>query len=116
LPVLQKPLDAGAVRRVLAARNIETAAPAGMAGSLEEALARDWIEFWYQPKIDLRLMQIAGVETFARVLHPELGMLSPAAFMHGATERDLLLLTRRALTSALTAAADFSRLGINLRL
>lgn len=116
LPVLRKPLDVLAVQQVLNAQNMDDAPQIGAAPSLQEALARDWIEFWYQPKIDLRLMQIAGVETFARILHPQLGMLSPASFMQGATEADLILLTQRALASALGAAARFSGLGINLRL
>ena len=30
----------------------------------------NWVEFWYQPKIDLRRKQLAGAEAFARVLPP----------------------------------------------
>ena len=116
LPVLAKPLDPAAVQRALAAARIDCVLPGAAGAGLAEALAQDWIQFWYQPKIDLRRMQIAGVETFARVQHPELGMLAPASFMRGATEADLTLLTRRALVSALGAAANFSDLGINLRL
>jgi EAL domain-containing protein (putative c-di-GMP-specific phosphodiesterase class I) len=115
LPVLQKPLDAPAVRQVLSALDLDETS-AGAAPDLAEALARDWIEFWYQPKIDLRRMQIAGVETFARVQHPQLGVLSPGSFMDSATDGDLVQLARRALISALGAAARFSGLGINLRL
>ncbi|HEV7277743.1 MAG TPA: EAL domain-containing protein [Devosiaceae bacterium] len=115
LPVLEKPLAPQAVRQVLEAAGLECSPPDGAATTLAEALAQDWIEFWYQPKIDLRHMQIAGVETFARVRHPHLGMLAPHRFMEGATEAELTLLTRQALVSALGAAASFSELGINLR-
>jgi EAL domain-containing protein (putative c-di-GMP-specific phosphodiesterase class I) len=96
LPVLKKPLDMLAVQQVLKDQNLYHATASGGAPSLKEALAQEWIEFRYQPKIDLRRMQIAGVETFARVLHPQLA--------------------RRALASALRAATRFSNLGINLRL
>lgn len=115
LPVLQKPLAPPAVLRALEAAKVECSSP-GATLTLAEALARDWIEFWYQPKIDLGRMQIAGVETFARVRHPQHGMLGPQSFMAGASEAELDLLTRRALVSALGAATSFSELGINLRL
>jgi EAL domain-containing protein (putative c-di-GMP-specific phosphodiesterase class I) len=113
LPALKKPLRQGTVRSVLAKLNL--GAPAKASAMLDEALSEDWIEFWYQPKVDLRKRQLAGVETFARVKHPELGILPPAVFMHGATETDLLHLTQRALQAALSAAANFSQVGISLR-
>jgi EAL domain-containing protein (putative c-di-GMP-specific phosphodiesterase class I) len=112
LPALKKPLRAAAVRKVLAAQKL---APAPAAATLDEALTHEWIEFWYQPKIDLSKRQISGVETFARVKHPELGTLPPAVFMRGATEADLLHLTEHALAAALRAAANFTQVGINLR-
>ncbi len=113
LPVLKKPLRQGMVRSVLAKLNL--GAPATASAMLDDALSEDWIEFWYQPKVDLGKRQLAGVETFARVKHPELGILPPAVFMHGATETDLLRLTERALQAALRAAANFSQVGISLR-
>jgi EAL domain-containing protein (putative c-di-GMP-specific phosphodiesterase class I) len=82
---------------------------------LGEALKNHWIEFWYQPKIDLKKKQIAGVETFARLRHPELGTLAPGVFMSGADEQSVTALTERALVSALSAASNFAQLGINLR-
>jgi EAL domain-containing protein (putative c-di-GMP-specific phosphodiesterase class I) len=110
LPTLRKPLRESAVRKVLATQKLT---PLG--SMLDEALARDWIEFWYQPKIDLVKRQISGVETFARARHPEQGTLPPAVFMRGATERDLLQLTEHALKAALGAASNFSQVGISLR-
>lgn len=116
LPALPKPLDTHTIRQLLKAQNLDFSPVPLSTGSLDEALANNWVEFWYQPKIDLGKKQIAGVETFARVRHPELGTLPPGVFMQGATEADLVRLAEGALTSALTAAANFSRLGINLRL
>jgi EAL domain-containing protein (putative c-di-GMP-specific phosphodiesterase class I) len=49
-------------------------------------LRNGWIEFWYQPKIDLRKKQLVGVEAFARARHPQDGVLLPGTFMPGATE------------------------------
>jgi len=116
LPVLKKPFETAAILRIL--QQLELGHPAAVAAqiTLDEALANDWIEFWYQPKIDLRRKQLVGAEAFARARHPQFGVLSPSAFMPGATEADLLALAEIALISALKAASSFSTLGINLRL
>ena len=115
LTPLKKPLDVHAVRGVLNAQGIKYTPVASATVTLSEALANDWIEFWYQPKINLSKKQIAGVETFARVRHPELGTLPPSIFMQDASDADLMLLTQQALGAALAAARNFSQLGINLR-
>lgn len=81
---------------------------------LAEAIANGWIEFWYQPKIDLRRKHLAGVEALARCRHPELGILLPAAFLPGASEADLTALSELALASVLTSGERQARLGINM--
>ena len=81
---------------------------------LSGALASGWIEFWYQPKIDLRRRGVTGAEIFARVKHPWYGVLSPATFMPGADAKSLTLLTERALLSALDTSVKLSKAGINL--
>ena len=92
--------------------------PPAVAGRIElaDALTNEWIEFWYQPKIDLRRKQLVGAEAFARARHPAHGILLPSAFMPGATETALLALSELALSKALTAAAKFAKLGVNLRM
>jgi EAL domain-containing protein (putative c-di-GMP-specific phosphodiesterase class I) len=113
LPPLEKPLPVQKVRQVLAAQNLKLL-PAASA-TLREALSANLVEFWFQPKIDLGKRQIAGVELFARVRHPELGTLSPGIFMQGATEADLIRLTERGLGAALRSASGFCEAGIHLR-
>jgi EAL domain-containing protein (putative c-di-GMP-specific phosphodiesterase class I) len=81
---------------------------------LSGALASGWIEFWYQPKIDLRKRDVTGAEIFARVKHPWYGVLSPATFMPGADAKSLTLLTERALLSALETSVKLSKAGIDL--
>jgi EAL domain-containing protein (putative c-di-GMP-specific phosphodiesterase class I) len=81
---------------------------------LKAALASGWIEFWYQPKIDLRRRDVTGAEIFARVKHPWYGILSPATFMPGADQKSLTLLTERALLSALETSVKLTKAGINL--
>lgn len=113
LPALKKPLETNQVRNVLVSQHFMIAeAPSA---SLGEALRENWVEFWYQPKIDLVKRQIAGVETFARIRHPELGTVPPAVFMQGASESDLVRLSERAIRAALNAASEFARLGVHLK-
>ncbi len=83
---------------------------------LDEALDKNWIEFWYQPKIDLRKKQLIGAEAFARARHPQHGVLMPSAFMPGARESSLITLSERALSQTLQAALNFAKLGLNLRM
>jgi EAL domain-containing protein (putative c-di-GMP-specific phosphodiesterase class I) len=83
--------------------------------ALDEALSKGWIEFWYQPKIDLRKKQLVGVEALARARHPQDGVLMPSAFLPGATEADLIALSEQTLADTLKAALNFSRIGVNLR-
>jgi EAL domain-containing protein (putative c-di-GMP-specific phosphodiesterase class I)/FixJ family two-component response regulator len=45
---------------------------------LTEALASDWLELWYQPKIDLNAFSVCGGEALLRARHPNLGLLAPA--------------------------------------
>jgi EAL domain-containing protein (putative c-di-GMP-specific phosphodiesterase class I)/CheY-like chemotaxis protein len=118
LPVLRKPFTSAAVKEMLQELQLGDSAPQGSRGgrvALSEALAHDWIEFWYQPKIDLRKKQLAGVETFARCRHPQHGILAPAAFMPDASDADILTLSERALGYTLNAALNFARLGVHLR-
>src|SRR5579875_2461763 len=92
------------------------APPATHRVALGEALAGNWIEFWFQPKINLRRKQLAGAELVARARHPQHGVVLESAFLPGAADADLLALARRELDSALKAAADFAALGLHLKL
>ena len=114
LPVLKKPFDTGAVVAIMQTLKLGHAAPQAARVELSDVLNNGWIEFWYQPKIDLRRKQLAGVEAFARCRHPELGVLLPAAFMPGATEAALTTLSELALASVLTGSERLARLGINM--
>ena len=117
LPVLPKPFGSEAIVGILSSLQLGDAAPPVTARfGLDEALANNWIEYWYQPKIDLRRKQLIGAEAFVRGRHPKHGVVPPAAFMPGAADGDLLALAEHSLTNALKAGAKFSELGISLRL
>jgi EAL domain-containing protein (putative c-di-GMP-specific phosphodiesterase class I) len=77
---------------------------------LGHALRVGWVEFWYQPKIDLRNKQIIGVEMFVRARHPFHGVLPAAVLLPGADEKSLAQLSTCAINSALQASRRLSRL------
>jgi len=116
LPVLKKPFDTGAIVKILQALKLGHAPAVAARIELEEALANNWIDFWYQPKIDLRRKQLAGAEAFVRAKHPQHGYLQPSAFMPGASESALVALAERALIAVLKAGQSFSNVGVNLRM
>jgi EAL domain-containing protein (putative c-di-GMP-specific phosphodiesterase class I) len=58
---------------------------------LRYALGRHEFLLYYQPKIDLKTGLITGMEALIRWLHPERGMLLPAAFVPIAEECGLIL-------------------------
>lgn len=48
---------------------------------VDEALRTGQIRPWFQPQVDTRTGRLAGFEALARWHHPDLGVLSPAAFL-----------------------------------
>jgi EAL domain-containing protein (putative c-di-GMP-specific phosphodiesterase class I)/FixJ family two-component response regulator len=116
LPVLKKPFETDAIVTIL--HELKLAMPEAVAArlDLDEALNNKWIEFWYQPKIDLRKKRLAGAEAYARARHPQNGIVLPGAFMPGASDASVTKLSELALASALKAGRAFSKLGINLPL
>ena len=116
LPPLKKPFETGVILKMLS--DLKLGHPPAVAAriDLDEALNNGWIEFWYQPKIDLRRKQLVGMEAVARARHPELGVLMPAAFLPGATQSDLKTLSELALSRGLQSALAFAELGASLHL
>jgi EAL domain-containing protein (putative c-di-GMP-specific phosphodiesterase class I)/CheY-like chemotaxis protein len=115
LAPLKKPFETGAILKILAELKIGHPPSIATRLDLDEALDKGWIEFWYQPKIDLRRKQLVGAEAFARARHPTNGVLMPSAFMPGASDGSLIRLSELAITEALKAGLNFAKLGVNLR-
>ena len=84
--------------------------------AIDEALRNNWLEIWYQPKIDLKRKCLAGAEALARIRHPQQGMLWPASFLPGIDEESLSHLTEHALLSTLRNWSLFEEAGFNLHL
>jgi diguanylate cyclase (GGDEF)-like protein/PAS domain S-box-containing protein len=58
--------------------------------SLRPALAREEFELHYQPRVDLRSMQVVGMEALIRWRHPQQGMVPPQQFIGIAEETGLI--------------------------
>src|SRR5579872_5090268 len=116
LPILKKPFETDVIVEIVQELKLGTPPAVATRIDLDEALSKNWIEFWHQPKIDLRKKQLAGTEAFARARHPQHGILAPGSFMPGADDASLVALSEFALVSALKAGLAFSKLGVNLRI
>ena len=116
LPALKKPFGTDAVLKMISDLKLGIGAPVAARIGLNEALAGNMVEFWYQPKIDMRRKQLAGAEAFARVQHPQHGLIMPGAFMPGAAEADIVKLAELSVVSALKAQVSFGKIGIHLRM
>ena len=79
-------------------------------------MRNNWLEIWYQPKIDLKRKCLAGAEALARIRHPQEGMLWPESFLPGIDEASLTQLTEHALLTTLRNWATFDDAGFNLHL
>jgi len=58
---------------------------------LRKVLARNELQLFYQPQVELSTGKIVGVEALLRWQHPELGMLSPNKFIAVAEEMGLIV-------------------------
>lgn len=116
MPILKKPFETDMIVKII--QELKLGMPPAVAArlDLDDAINNKWIEFWYQPKIALRKKQLAGAEAYARVRHPQHGVVLAGAFTANASESATLKLSELALESALKTSDHFSKLGINLRL
>lgn len=60
---------------------LPTEAPPPLPVDLIEAFANNWLELWYQPKIDPHTLTARGAEALIRVRHPAWGIVPPAHFL-----------------------------------
>jgi EAL domain-containing protein (putative c-di-GMP-specific phosphodiesterase class I) len=108
LPTLHKPFRIEEIRKRLAHVTESTGVATG-GTDLASALRNNWLELWYQPKIDLKSMEVCGAEALIRIRHPEHGIIQPSTFLPPAGDPLYQPLTdfvvRRALADWSTFAA-----------
>jgi EAL domain-containing protein (putative c-di-GMP-specific phosphodiesterase class I) len=127
LPSLRKPFRIEDIKERLSYDKpiLETPKPAGEEGAptarpppvrLEEALRRNWLELWYQPKIDLRSLVVCGAEALIRVRHPDHGIIEPAQFLPAAGDPLYKPLSFFVLRRSMADWAAFAEKGFALKL
>jgi len=114
LPALKKPFGGDAIIKIAQELKLGLSLTAAASANLDDAITKNWIEFWYQPVIDLRRKRLVGTEMYARIRHPEAGIILPGGFIAGASPACIYKLSEMAVASALKAGASYSKLGINL--
>src|SRR5437762_5314973 len=99
LPCIKKPFDSATIHKLIKDLKLGMPPPVAARIMLDDALANNWIEFWYQPKIDINRKKLIGVECLARAQHPQHGVLPPHAFMPGARDTSITALAEKAVRS-----------------
>lgn len=62
-----------------------------VAEGLQTAIIRNEFFLFYQPQVDLKTLQLVGIEVFLQWDSPVLGRVSPSEFVHIAEETDFIL-------------------------
>jgi EAL domain-containing protein (putative c-di-GMP-specific phosphodiesterase class I) len=80
LPLLPTPFNDRDLReRVMPLMPKATIAPPVV--DVGEALHGDWLELWYQSKVDVRSLSVVGAEALIRLRHPTWGVFPPERFL-----------------------------------
>jgi EAL domain-containing protein (putative c-di-GMP-specific phosphodiesterase class I) len=128
LPSLPKPFRiADMIERLHAPPTLHIAKSAGEDGpseprpaharvKLQEALRRNWLDVWYQPKIDLKSFVVCGAEALIRVRHPAHGIIGPGEFLPPAGDPLYKPLSFFVVRRAMTDWATFAANGFPLKL
>jgi EAL domain-containing protein (putative c-di-GMP-specific phosphodiesterase class I)/CheY-like chemotaxis protein len=115
LAPLQKPFRVNALRDRLA-QVADHASLAEESRSLDMALRYNWLELWYQPKVNLRSRTICGAEALIRLRHPSRGLMAPASFLPPPGDALYSPLTDFIVGQALADWSRFARASMTSRL
>ena len=127
LPSLRKPFRIADIKERLHAtpelrvskspgEELSEVRPARSRVKLEEALRRNLLEVWYQPKIDLKSLIVCGAEALIRARHPDHGVIEPAEFLPPAGDPLYRPLSFFVIRRAMADWAVFAERGFPLKL
>ena len=92
-----------------------SAARLALMGEMRQAIRERQLVLHYQPKVDLRLGTVYGVEALVRWNHPEHGHLSPDQFVPLAEQTDLMSsLARWVMDESLAQVEEWRKSGLEL--
>jgi EAL domain-containing protein (putative c-di-GMP-specific phosphodiesterase class I) len=111
LPVLSTPFRPNELKERLAGL-LPVGPPPALPVAFTEALGNNWLELWYQPKIDPRALSPICAEALIRLRHPTWGIVPPACFLPEKGDPHF-----RALSDfvVLKAMADWTHFAIDYR-
>ncbi len=85
-------------------------------GRIEQALVDKEFVLYYQPKVNMRIGKIIGVEALIRWQHPEKGLLPPAAFLPVIENKRLAIeLGEWVIDTALEQIEHWSASGLDIK-
>ena len=116
MPAMQPPYQADVVKKSVQELGLRRDEAGRPKVTLAQALSNDWLELWYQPKIDLASKRLSGAEGLIRVKHPKHGIIFPDQFLPGSSEDDMLALTETVILTALRDWEALSQSGAPLKL
>jgi EAL domain-containing protein (putative c-di-GMP-specific phosphodiesterase class I) len=62
-------------------QQVSAATESGVNPKNRQLLEANWLELWYQPKIDSQTLSLNGAEALVRMRHPHFGIVQPAHFL-----------------------------------
>ncbi|WP_455208689.1 putative bifunctional diguanylate cyclase/phosphodiesterase [Kaarinaea lacus] len=84
---------------------------------LREAIGRDQLELYYQPKYDIEAQKVVGVEALLRWEHPKIGYIQPQTFIQLAEHSGLInALSKWVVQRAFSDSIELDRNGIDISL
>jgi len=117
---LGKPFGANELKQRLEAEGelheIALEGPANVTIDLAEAIDKNWLELWYQPKINLKLLTVCGAEALIRARHPIHGVVAPAGFLPPPNDPLYEPLSRFVISRAMEDWSRFAGLGYFLEI
>jgi EAL domain-containing protein (putative c-di-GMP-specific phosphodiesterase class I)/FixJ family two-component response regulator len=127
LQPLRKPFRANEIKQRLLGQDVEPqhdareerlelVRPKKTLIQITEALRRNWLELWYQPKIDLRTLSVCGAEALLRARHPDFGIIDPDHILPPSGDAAFLPLSKFVIEHVLADWVRFVEQGLPVKL
>ena len=100
LPLLPTPFSDGDLRERVSDL-LPVDAPPNPPVDVAEALHANWLELWYQPKIDAASLSMRGAEALIRIRHPTWGNVLPGSFIPAGDDPHFGALSEFVMTRAI---------------
>ncbi len=83
---------------------------------LREALEKDQLVMYFQPKVDVKTKKIVSVESLVRWVHPEEGLIPPDVFIPLAEQTGMIiLLTNQVIAKSIAEAGRWHEQGYDIK-